>query len=132
MARSAPGEPFFICGERKLDLGVADDADACPVLRIHKLFFDVDCREPMVGYQLRLPEDTFDHPPVELHGISLRTASPLALYPPAELVPPLEPLPGQRHALVVLRIGVAGTRRSWSSRGAVRRSSSWRGSSSAS
>jgi hypothetical protein len=50
------------------------------VLRIHKLSFDVDGREPVVGYQIRLPEDTFEHPPVELHGISIRTASPLALY----------------------------------------------------
>jgi hypothetical protein len=80
---SAPGEPFYLFGESgdlKLDLGVADDADGRPVLRVHKLFFDVDGREPAVGYQLRLPEDTFAHPPVELHGISIRTASPLALY----------------------------------------------------
>jgi hypothetical protein len=50
------------------------------VLRVYKLFFDVDGREPVVGYQLRLPADSFAYPPVELHGIRIRTASPLALY----------------------------------------------------
>jgi hypothetical protein len=50
------------------------------VLRVHKLFFDVDGREPAAGYQLWLPVDTFDHPPAELHGVSIRTASPLALH----------------------------------------------------
>lgn len=41
---SAPGEPFYLNGERgelKLDLGVADEADGLPVLRVHRLFFDV-------------------------------------------------------------------------------------------
>jgi hypothetical protein len=80
---SAPGEPFYLYGESgelKLDLGVADEDAGRLVLRIHKLFFDVDGREPTAGYQVRLPDDTFDHPPVELHGIEIRTASPLALY----------------------------------------------------
>jgi hypothetical protein len=63
-----------------MDLGVADEDAGRLVLRIHKLFFDVDGREPTAGYQVRLPDDTFDHPPVELHGIEIRTASPLALY----------------------------------------------------
>lgn len=80
---SAPGQPFYLYGESgelKLDLGVADEVDGRPVLRVHKLFFDVDGREPAAGYQLRLPVDTFDHPRVELNGVSIRTASPLALY----------------------------------------------------
>jgi hypothetical protein len=40
----------------------------------------VDGGEATAGYQFLLPEDTFAHPPVELHGISIRVASPLALY----------------------------------------------------
>ena len=33
-----------------------------------------------MGYQLPLPRDTFEHPPVEIDGVAVRTASPLALY----------------------------------------------------
>jgi hypothetical protein len=79
---SAPNEPFYLYGESgelKLDLGVADEDEGRPVLRVYKVFFDVDGREPAAGYQLRLPDDTFDHPPVELHGIEIRMASPLPL-----------------------------------------------------
>jgi hypothetical protein len=80
---SAPGEPFYLYaenGELKLELGVADEQDGCIWLRIHKLAFDIDGREALAGYQLLLPRDTFRHPPVELDGVTVRTASPLALY----------------------------------------------------
>jgi hypothetical protein len=80
---SAPGEPFYLfgqAGDLKLDLGVADETGGRPVLRIHKLFFDVDGKEPVAGYELALPEDTFAYPAVELHGLRVWTASPLALY----------------------------------------------------
>ena len=49
---SAPGEPFYLyaeSGELKLDLGVADEDEGRPVLRVHKLFIDVDGREPTAG-----------------------------------------------------------------------------------
>ena len=36
--------------------------------------------EAPAGYQLRLPDDLFDHPVVELEGIALKPISPLALY----------------------------------------------------
>ena len=80
---SAPGEPFYLYaenGELKLELGVVDEQDGRVYLRIHTLAFDVDGREPPAGYQLLLPRDTFAHPPVEIDGVIVRTASPLALY----------------------------------------------------
>jgi hypothetical protein len=80
---SAAGEPFYLYaenGELKLELGVADEQDGRAYLRIHKLAFDIDGREPPAGYQVLLPPDTFAHPPVEIDGVVVRTASPLALY----------------------------------------------------
>jgi len=80
---AAPGEPFYLYGEDgelKLDLGVADEQDGSVYLRIHKLAFDIDGREAPAGYQLLLPCDTFEHPPVEIDGVVVRAASPLALY----------------------------------------------------
>jgi hypothetical protein len=80
---SAPGEPFYLYaenGDLKLDLGVVDEQDGRVYLRIHTLAFDIDGREAPAGYQILLPRDTFVHPPVEIDGVAVRTASPLALY----------------------------------------------------
>jgi hypothetical protein len=80
---SAPGKPFYLYaenGDLKLELGVTDEQDGRVHLRIRKLAFDIDGREPPAGYQVLLPPDTFAHPPVELDGVLVRTASPLALY----------------------------------------------------
>ena len=80
---SAPGEPFYLYGENgdlKLELGVADERDKRLYLRIHKLAFDIDGSQAPAGYQLQLPRDTFDHPPIQIDGVIVRTASPLALY----------------------------------------------------
>jgi hypothetical protein len=79
---SAPGEPFYLYaenGELKLELGVVDEQDARIYLRIHRLAFEIDGGEAPAGYQLLLPPDTFEHPPVEIDGVVVRTASPLAL-----------------------------------------------------
>jgi hypothetical protein len=48
-----------------MDLGVADEDAGRLVLRIHKQLFEVDGGEPTAGYQVRLPDDRFHHPPVE-------------------------------------------------------------------
>jgi hypothetical protein len=80
---SAPGEPFYLFaqnGELKLEIGVADEIDAGIYLRVQRLAFDIGGRPAPAGYRLRLPDDTFRHPPVQLEGLTLRTASPLALY----------------------------------------------------
>jgi hypothetical protein len=80
---SAPGEPFYLSaedGELRLELGILDEEEGAMWLKVHSLAFDLDGQEPPAGYRLQLPADTFDHPPVQLHGICVRTASPLALY----------------------------------------------------
>jgi hypothetical protein len=80
---SAPGEPFYLYGENgelKLELGIVDEQDGRVYLTIHKLAFDLDGRAAPAGYRVRLPDGTFHHPPVEIDGIVVRTASPLALY----------------------------------------------------
>jgi hypothetical protein len=80
---SAPGEPFYLHGENgdlKLELGLADEQDGRVYLKIHKLAFDIDGDEAPAGYRLWLPRDTFHHPPVEIDGLVVRAASPLALY----------------------------------------------------
>jgi hypothetical protein len=80
---SAPGEPFYLYaenGDLKLDVGVADEQDGRVYLRIYKFAFEIDGREAPAGYQLLLPRDTFEHPPVEIDGVAVHTASPLALY----------------------------------------------------
>ena len=80
---AAPGEPFYLYGENgalKLDLGVADVADGRYVVRVHKIHFEVDGGQAPAGYQFALPEDAFDHPPVELDGLTVRVVSPLTLY----------------------------------------------------
>ncbi len=80
---AAPGEPFYLFaqdGDLKIDLGITDEADGKHVIRVHRLAFDIAGREAPAGYQVVLPDDTYDHPPVEIDGIPIRVASPLALY----------------------------------------------------
>ncbi len=80
---AAPGEPFYLFtqnGDLRLDLGIADEEDGAIVVRIHKLFFQVGGLEAPAGYKVYLPADLFEFPPVEIEGIAIRTASPLALY----------------------------------------------------
>ena len=80
---AAPGEPFYLFaqqGELKLELGIVDELDGAVMLRVHRLFFEIDGREPPGGYRVHLPNDLFDQPVVELDGIPIRAASPRALY----------------------------------------------------
>jgi hypothetical protein len=49
-------------------------------MRVHKLSFTVAGQEAPAGYQLRLPDDLLDQPQVELEGIAIKPASPLALH----------------------------------------------------
>jgi hypothetical protein len=80
---SAPGEPFYLYGENgelKLEAGVADEIDGRVCVRIHSLTFEIDGEPPHVGYQIVMPQDTFEYPPVAIDGLLVRTASPLALY----------------------------------------------------
>ena len=80
---ASPGVPFYLfgqSGELRLDLGIVDRADGGNWMRVHRLAFTVGGEEAPAGYQLRLPDDLFDHPVVELEGIALKPVSPLALY----------------------------------------------------
>jgi hypothetical protein len=80
---AAPGVPFYLfaqAGEVRLDLGIADEEDGGLWVRVHSLSFEIGGAEPPVGYRFRLPDDTFDYPPVEIEGTRIRVASPLALY----------------------------------------------------
>jgi hypothetical protein len=80
---SAPGEPFYLSGatgELVLELAVVDDQDGRIVVRIRRVMFDIDGRDPLVGYQVVLPDDTFLQPAASIEGIPIRVASPLALY----------------------------------------------------
>jgi hypothetical protein len=71
---SAPGEPFYLYGENgdlKLDLGVADEVDGRPYVKVHKLFFEVEGGgEAPAGYRFALPDDAFAHPSIRLEGIT--------------------------------------------------------------
>lgn len=49
-------------------------------MRVHKLAFTVGGDEAPAGYQLRLPDDLFDHPLVELEGLPIKPIPPLALH----------------------------------------------------
>jgi hypothetical protein len=75
--------PFYLFGQNgqlKVDLGVCDEADGKYWMRVHKLSFSVDGEEAPAGYQLRLPDDLFNQPLVQLEGIAIKPVSPLALY----------------------------------------------------
>jgi hypothetical protein len=80
---AAPGEPFYLYannGELSIDLGISDEQDGRHIVRIWKLAFEIDGSKPPAGYQFPLPADTYTHPPAILEGITVRVASPLALY----------------------------------------------------
>jgi hypothetical protein len=82
-AEAAPGLPFYLFGRRgdlEIDLGITDGAGGEHWMRVHRLAFTVDGKEAPAGYQLRLPDDLFEQPLVELEGIPIRPISPLALY----------------------------------------------------
>lgn len=80
---AAPGVPFYLFGQNgdlKLDLGVADEADGKLWMQVHRLAFTVAGRQAPAGYRLRLPDDLFEQPLVELEGIAIKPISPLGLY----------------------------------------------------
>lgn len=80
---AAPGVPFYLFGQSgdlKIDLGVIDQVNGESWLRVHRLSFTVAGQEAPAGYKLRLQDDLFDHPPVELEGIRVKPIPPLALY----------------------------------------------------
>lgn len=80
---SAPGVPFYLSaddGDLRLELGVVDEEDGALWIKMHSLAFDIDGASPRVGYRVRLPEDSFEHPPGEIEGIAVRPVSPLCLY----------------------------------------------------
>ena len=79
---AAPGVPFYLFGQNgdlKLELGLADESAGRPVIRVHGLSFDIGGEPAAAGYQIVLPADTFDHPAVQLAGLTVRVMSPLAL-----------------------------------------------------
>jgi len=80
---AAPGVPFYLftqTGDLKLEIGIADEEDGALWVKIHRLFFQIGDQEPPAGYRVRMPDDTFDHPPVDIDDVTIRVASPLALY----------------------------------------------------
>jgi hypothetical protein len=80
---AAPGLPFYLfgqAGDLMIDIGVADQQNGRPCLDIHRLYFQIDGKTAPAGYRLHLPADTFDHPRVEIDGVSIKPAAPLALY----------------------------------------------------
>ena len=77
-----PGVPFYLFaqnGELKLELGIADEIGGRILCRVHGVTFDIGGEPAPAGYQVVLPDDTFDRPPVALDGIAVRPVSPLAL-----------------------------------------------------
>ena len=64
----------------KLDLGIVDQVEGSNWMRVHRLAFTVGGEEAPAGYQLRLPDDLFEHAPVELEGIPIKPIPPLALF----------------------------------------------------
>lgn len=80
---AAPGVPFYLFGQSgdlKVDVGLLDQVGGENWMRVHRLAFTVGGEEAAAGYQLRLPDDTLNHPPVALEGIEISPLSPLALY----------------------------------------------------
>jgi hypothetical protein len=77
IGEAAPGEPFYAASEAddlKLELGICDEEDGALWMKVHALSFGGPA-----GWRARLPDDTFQWPPVDLDGIAIRVASPLAL-----------------------------------------------------
>ncbi len=66
--------------KRGFDLGIADEEDSGLWMKIHRLSFEIGGQQAPAGYRARMPGDTFDHPPVQIEGVTIRVASPLALY----------------------------------------------------
>lgn len=80
---AAPGVPFYLFGQDgdlKLDLGISDETEGAFWMRVHRLTFTIGDEEAPAGYQLRLPDDLFEQPLVELDGIPIKPIPPLALY----------------------------------------------------
>jgi hypothetical protein len=80
---SAPGQPFYLSadqGELRLELGIVDEEEGALWIKVYELGFQIEGSKPAAGYRVQLPDNTFQHPPVELDGISVRPISPLALY----------------------------------------------------
>lgn len=80
---AAPGVPFYLSsdsGDLRLELGVVDEDGGDLWIRVHRLRFELEGGEPPAGYRIRLPADTFSHPPAAIDGVVIRVASPLALY----------------------------------------------------
>jgi Aminoglycoside-2''-adenylyltransferase len=79
---AAPGVPFYMFGQNGAEARSRDRRPGGRTnwMRVHRLSFTVGGEEAPAGYQLRLPDDLFDHPAVELDGIALRPIPPLALY----------------------------------------------------
>jgi hypothetical protein len=78
IGEAAPDEPFYLAseaGDLKLELGICDAEDGGLWMKVHALSFDAPA-----DWRARLPGDTFAWPPVEIDGIRIRVASPLALY----------------------------------------------------
>jgi len=83
LGESAPGEPFYLLarnGDLTIDVGVTDEDDGRLLGRIWKIAFQVDGADAPAGYQFELSDDTYTYPPVQLDGIVVHVASPLALY----------------------------------------------------
>jgi hypothetical protein len=80
---AAPGVPFYLFGQSgdlRLDLGIVDQTDGRNWMRVYKLAFTVGGEAAPAGYQIRLPDELFDYPLIELEGIAIKPISPLALY----------------------------------------------------
>jgi hypothetical protein len=80
---AAPGEPFYLFGQNgdlKIDVGISDTIDGRNWVRVYRLSFTVGGNEAPAGYRLRLPDDMYDRPPVEIAGIAIKPISPLAMY----------------------------------------------------
>jgi hypothetical protein len=80
---AAPGEPFYLNatnGDLSIDLGIGDQVDGRPLVRVWKLAFEIEGQEAPAGYQFPLPDDTYTHPPATLDGITVHVASPRALF----------------------------------------------------
>jgi hypothetical protein len=80
---SAPGEPFYLFaqnGDLSIDIGITDDADGQLTGRVWRIAFEIDGGPAPAGYQFDMPSDTYIYPAAQLDGITVRVASPLALY----------------------------------------------------
>jgi hypothetical protein len=81
---NAAGEPFYLAKEADgvlIELGVVDrNAAGDLYLEIARVPFQIDGRDPPVGYRVHFSADTFEHPPATFEGLSVRCGSPLFLY----------------------------------------------------